>query len=271
MRRRPALLFGWYSQYGFLVYPIAAKAVGATPVAAPEKDVKTDVDALLKAVTPRTRICFVANPNNPTGSYISGAELERLRAGLPDNVLLVVDAAYAEYVDKPDYASGLEMVGRHHNVVMCRTFSKIFGLAAARLGWAYCPPAVADVLNRIRGPFNVPAPAQAAGVAAIQDREHTAKAKAHNDYWLPWFTQRMREIGLHPYPSVGNFVLVKFPGDPKLNAEAALKFLNERRILPRNVKAYGLPDCLRVTIAEESAVRACADALEEFVKKAATQ
>lgn len=260
-----------YSQHGFLVYPIAAQACGATPVKAPEQDLRTDVDALLKAVTPRTRICFVANPNNPTGSYISGVELERLRAGLPDHVLLVVDAAYAEYVDAEDYASGLEMVRHHDNVVTARTFSKIFGLAALRLGWAYCPPAVADVLNRIRGPFNVPAPAQAAGAAAIADKAHAAKAKAHNDYWRPWFSQRMKELGLHPYPSVANFVLVKFPSDPKLNAEAALKFLNARRILPRRVAAYGLPDCLRITIAEESAVQACAAALEDFVKGAATQ
>ena len=260
-----------YTQHGFLVYPIAAKAVGATPVAAPETDLRTDVDALLKAVTPRTRICFVANPNNPTGSYISGAELEKLRAGLPASVLLVVDAAYAEYVDAKDYASGLEMVRKHDNVVMARTFSKIYGLAALRLGWAYCPPSVADVLNRIRGPFNVPAPAQAAGAAAIADKEHVAKSKAHNDYWLPWFSQRMKGLGLQPYPSVANFVLVKFPSDPKLSAEAALKFLNARRILPRRVAAYGLPDCLRITIAEESAVKACAAALEDFVKGAATQ
>lgn len=260
-----------YSQHGFLVYPIAARSVGATPVAAPEADLRTDVDALLKAVTPRTRICFVANPNNPTGSYVTGAELKRLRAGLPANVLLVIDAAYAEYVDLPDYESGLDMVRGADNVVMTRTFSKIFGLAALRLGWAYCPPAVADVLNRIRGPFNVPAPAQAAGVAALADCGHTAKAKAHNDRWLPWFAQRMRAVGLHPYPSVANFVLVKFPADPKLGAEAALRFLNSRRILPRRVAAYGLPDCLRVTIAEEEAVKACADALEAFVKGAATQ
>src|SRR5262249_1118204 len=184
-----------YSQHGFLVYPIAAKAVGATPVTAPEQDLRTDVDALLKAVTPRTRICFVANPNNPTGSYVTGAELKRLRAGLPANVLLVVDAAYAEYVGVRDYDSGLDMVNGNDNAGRTRTFSKIFGLAALRLGWAYCPPAVADVLNRIRGPFNVPAPAQAAGVAALADRAHTAKAKAHNDYWLPWFAQRMRQIG----------------------------------------------------------------------------
>jgi histidinol-phosphate aminotransferase len=260
-----------YTRHGFLIYPIAAKAVGATPVAAPEADLRTDVDALLKAVTPKTRICFVANPNNPTGSYATSAELKKLRAGLPDNVLLVIDAAYAEYVDLPDYESGLAMVQGHDNVVMTRTFSKIFGLAALRLGWAYCPPAVADVLNRIRGPFNVPAPAQAAGIAALADRAHTAKAKAHNDRWLPWFAQRMRALGLHPYPSVANFVLVKFPTDPKLNAEAALKFLNAHRILPRRVAAYGLPDCLRVTIADEDAVKACADALEAFVKGAATQ
>lgn len=260
-----------YTQHGFLVYPIAAKAAGATPVAAAETDLRTDVDALLKAVTPRTRICFVANPNNPTGSYVSSAELKRLRAGLPDTVLLVIDAAYAEYVALPDYESGLDMVRNHGNVVMTRTFSKIFALAGLRLGWAYCPPAIADVLNRIRGPFNVPAPAQAAGIAALADRAHLAKAKAHNDRWLPWFAQRMRALGLHPYPSVANFVLVKFPNDPKLNTEAALKFLNARRILPRRVAAYGLPDCLRVTIAEESAVKACADALEAFVKGAATQ
>lgn len=260
-----------YSRHGFLIYPIAAKSVGATPVTAPERDLRTDVDALLRAATPRTRICFIANPNNPTGSYVSAAELERLRAGLPDYVLLVIDAAYAEYVGEPDYSSGLEMVKRHDNVVMARTFSKIYGLAALRLGWAYCPQAVADVLNRIRGPFNVPAPAQAAGVAAIADKDHVAKSKAHNDYWLPWFMQRLRALGLHPYPSVANFVLVRFPSDPKLNAEAALKFLNARRILPRRVAAYGLPDCLRITIAEESAMKACAAALEDFVKGAATQ
>jgi histidinol-phosphate aminotransferase len=260
-----------YSQHGFLVYPIAARSAGAIPVTAPERNLRTDVDALLKAGTPHPRICFVANPNHPTGSHVTGAELRKLRAGLPTNVLLVVDAAYAEYVDLPDYESGLEMARNAANVVMTRTFSKIFGLAALRLGWAYCPPAVADVLNRIRGPFNVPAPAQAAGLAALADRAHTAKAKAHNDYWLPWFAQRMRALGLHPYPSVANFVLVRFPADPKLNAEAALEFLNARRILPRSVAAYGLPDCLRITIAEESPVKACAEALEAFVKGAATQ
>ncbi len=260
-----------YSRHGFLVYPIAAQSVGATPVAAPERDLTTDVDALIAHATPRTKICFVANPNNPTGSYIPTSELVRLREGLPDHVLLVIDAAYAEYVDKADYQEGNELVRKYDNVVVSRTFSKIFGLAALRLGWAYCPPAVADVLNRIRGPFNTPAPAQAAGVAAWNDATHTAAAKAHNDYWLPWFADRVREIGLTAYPSVCNFMLVGFPSDPNLNADAAEAFLKSRRILVRKMGAYGLPHCLRISIAEEAAVRACAEALGDFVKQAATQ
>jgi histidinol-phosphate aminotransferase len=260
-----------YSQHGFLVYPISAQAVGAKPVAAPERNLKTDVDALLAHVTPRTRICFVAEPNNPTGSYVGAAELRRLRAGLPANVLLVIDAAYAEYVDRPDYTDGADLVKAHDNVVMSRTFSKIHGMAALRLGWAFCPPAVADVLNRIRGPFNTPAPALAAGVAALADQAHAATAKAHNDRWLPWLAARVNEAGLKAHPSVCNFLLVQFPKDPKLSADAAHDFLKSRRILPRKMGAYGLPDCLRITIAEEPAVKACAQALTDFVNRAATQ
>jgi histidinol-phosphate aminotransferase len=260
-----------YSAHGFLVYPIAAKSVGATPVAAPEKNLATDVDALLAHVTPRTRICFVANPNNPTGSYIPTAEIVRLREGLPDHVLLVIDAAYAEYVNKADYAEGNDLVRRYDNVVVSRTFSKIYGLAALRLGWAFCPPSVADVLNRIRGPFNTPAPAQIAGVAAWQDEGHVAAAKAFNDKWLPWFSDRLREIGLVPHPSVCNFLLVGFPSDHKLDADAAEAFLRQRRVLVRKMGAYGLGNCLRITIAEEPALRACVQALGDFVKQAATQ
>jgi len=260
-----------YSQHGFLVYPIATQSVGAKPVAAPEKALKTDVDSLLAHVTPQTKICFVAEPNNPTGSYIGRAELKRLRDSLPENVLLVVDSAYAEYVDRPDYTDGTDLVKAHDNVVMCRTFSKIHGMAALRLGWAFCPPAVADVLNRIRGPFNTPAPALAAGVAALADRDHAAKAKAHNDHWLPWLSARVNEIGLKAHPSVCNFLLVQFPKDKNLSADAANEFLKSRRILPRKMGAYGLPDCLRITIAEEPAVKACAQALTDFVNQAATQ
>lgn len=260
-----------YSRHGFLIYPIAAQSVGATPVAAPEKNLTTDVDALLAAVTPRTKVCFVANPNNPTGSYIPATEMKRLRDGLPDHVLLVIDAAYMEYVDRPDYSNGAELVKNHDNVIMSCTFSKIYGLAALRLGWAYGPRSVMDVLHRIRGVFNVPAPAQLAGIAALNDRDHVAKSKAHNDRWLPWFENEMRGLGLDPRPSVGNFSLVRFPTDPKLNADAAERFLKSRRILVRKMGAYGLPDYLRVTIAEEAAVKACAAALSDFVQGAATQ
>ena len=260
-----------YSRHGFLVYALAAQSVGAKPVAAPEKNLRTDVDALLAAVTPKTRICFVAEPNNPTGSYIGKAEIARLRNGLPENVLLVLDAAYAEYVDQPDYESGIEMVKSHDNVVTARTFSKIYGLAGLRLGWGFCPKPVIDVLNRIRGPFNTPAPSQAAGIAALGDHEHVRKSKAYNDYWLPWFTDRVTEIGLKAHPSVANFMLVQFPKEPKLSADAAEAFLKSRRVLVRKMGAYGLGDCLRVTIAEEPALRACAGALSDFVQKAATQ
>src|SRR5918999_2526993 len=152
-----------FTEHGFLVYRIATLASGAIPVAAPEKDLRTDVDAILARVTPRTRVVFIANPNNPTGTYIPFDEVRRLRRGLPDNVLLILDAAYAEYVRRNDYEAGLELVATTANTVMTRTFSKIHGLAALRLGWIYCPAAIADVLNRIRGPFNVSGPALAAG------------------------------------------------------------------------------------------------------------
>src|SRR5438067_13795333 len=170
-----------YSRHGFLMYPIGATAVGAAPIDVPERDLTADVDGFLARVTERTRIVFIANPNNPTGTYLSAEEMARLHAGLPPNVMLAIDAAYAEFVNRNDYEPGIALVNRASNVVMLRTFSKIYALAGLRLGWAYCPPAVADVLNRIRGPFNVSAPALAAGVAAVEDVAALARARAHND------------------------------------------------------------------------------------------
>ena len=180
-----------YSRHGFLMYPIGAKSVGATPVAVPERDLTADVDAFLARVTERTRIVFIANPNNPTGTYLSADEMARLHAGLPKHVVLAIDAAYAEFVNRNDYEPGIGLVNRAENVVMLRTFSKIYALAGLRLGWAYCPPAIADVLNRIRGPFNVTAPALAAGVAAVEDVGALARARAHNERWLPWLSERL--------------------------------------------------------------------------------
>ena len=237
-----------YSQHGFLMYPIGAKAVGAAPVAVPERDLTADVDAILKHVTERTRIVFIANPNNPTGTYLPIAEMRRLHAGLPAGVVLAIDAAYAEFVNRNDYEPGVALVDRAENVVMLRTFSKIYALAGLRLGWAYCPPAIADVLNRIRGPFNVAAPALAAGIAAVEDVDSLRRAQAHNEHWLPWLSERLSALGLTLTPSVANFVMPRFPDDPRKNADAAFEFLQSRGILVRKMGGYGLPNAIRITV-----------------------
>ena len=237
-----------YSRHGFLMYPINAMAVGATPVAAPEWDLTTDVDALLARVTDRTRILFIANPNNPTGTYLGAQELARLHAGLPPSVLLVIDAAYAEFVNRNDYEAGMTLVNRADNVVMLRTFSKIYALAGLRLGWAYCPLAIADVLNRMRSPFNVNVPALAAGIAAVEDVAALVRAQTHNQRWLAWFSERLTALGIQLTPSVANFVLARFPDDPRNNADAVFAFLQTHGILTRKMGAYGLPQYLRITI-----------------------
>lgn len=253
-----------YSQHGFLMYPIAAKVHGVTAIAAPEKNLTTDVDALLAAVTPRTKIVFLANPNNPTGTYTPAAEVKRLRDRLPAGVLLVIDAAYAEYVTRNDYSAGVELVDAGENTVMTRTFSKIHGLAALRVGWTYAPASVADVLNRVRGPFNVNAPAQAAAVAALQDGAHVDAARAHNDRWLPRLTEEIRALGLEVPPSVGNFILIRFGKAPK-DADAANAFLTRRGLILRGVVPYGLGDCLRMTIGTDEENLKVLAALKDFV------
>jgi len=254
-----------FTEHAFAMYPIVALAAGATPVTAPESDLRADVGALLDRVTERTRIVFLANPNNPTGSYLTADELAHLRAELREDVLLVIDGAYAEYVSRNDYTDGVQMVDAGENVVMTRTFSKLFSMASLRLGWAYCPPPVADVLNRLRIPFNVTLPAQTAGAAAVSDVAHTDAVRRHNDEWLPWFAARLSEIGLHPYPSVANFILVGFPEDPRRNADAANDFLNGRGIIPRKVANYGLPHCLRITVGREDELRQVIAALGDFM------
>jgi histidinol-phosphate aminotransferase len=251
-----------FSAHGFLMYPIAARAVGATPVTAPETNLTADVDALLAAVTPRTRILFLANPNNPTGSYVSGTELRRLRAGLPDSVLLVIDSAYAEFVTAEDYTAGEDLVRDFDTVVMTRTFSKIYALAALRLGWCLAPPAVADVLHRVRGPFNVGAPAQAAGLAALEDEAFVEAARRHNQECRTWFVERLQALGLSVFPSVGNFVLVDF--SPWGDAEAIRLALKGRGILVRQMGAYRLPHCLRITIGRQDEMAEVVTALAEI-------
>ncbi len=256
---------GVYSAYGFLVYKIAITAAGGQPVAVPEKNLTADVDALLAAVTPRTKILYLANPNNPTGTYLPFDEVKRLQAGLPPHVLLVLDAAYAEYVRRNDYASGLELVATCDNVVMTRTFSKIHGLANLRLGWMYGPAHVIDALNRIRGPFNVNGAALEAGAAAIGDDAHVGKAIDHNERWLPWLTHELARLGIEVTPSVGNFLLLHFPGADGRTAPAADAFLTARGLILRRMDAYGLPGALRLTIGDEAANRAVVAALADFM------
>jgi histidinol-phosphate aminotransferase len=252
--------------HAFAMFKIFTLASGATPVEAPEHDYTADVDALLARVTPRTKIVFLANPNNPTGTYIPHDEVRRLHRGLPSHTLLVLDAAYGEYVRRNDYEAGLELVANNANAVMLRTFSKVYGLAALRLGWAYCPLAVAEVLNRVRGPFNVTSPAIAAGIAALQDREHMERAVAHNERWLPWVTAELEKVGIKVTPSIGNFVLMHFPAGKTV--AAADKHLKARGIIVRPVGAYGIPNALRMTIGTEDDNRAAVAALAEFMSSA---
>lgn len=251
--------------HGFLVYKIAVQSAGGTPVTTPETDLTTDVDAILAAVTDRTKAVFIANPNNPTGTYIPHSDVKRLHAALPPHVLLVLDAAYAEYVRNNDYASGLELVSEHDNVVMTRTFSKIHGLGALRLGWLYGPAHVCDALNRIRSPFNVNGPALEAGVAAIADTDHVERSLAHNDHWLGWLTTELRALGLTVTPSVGNFVLITFTREPGRTADDADAYLSSHGLILRAVKAYGLPDSLRLTVGTAEANRLVVSTLQAFL------
>jgi histidinol-phosphate aminotransferase len=252
-----------HTQHGFLVYPIAIAANGARGIVAPERNFTADVDAILARVSPATKLVFLANPNNPTGTYLPFSEVKRLHAGLPGHVLLVLDAAYAEFVQANDYEPGLALVSEFDNVVMTRTFSKIYGLAALRLGWAYCPSHVADALNRIRGPFNVSSPAILAGVAAVNDQSFMDQALAHNNRWLPWLSSEISRLGIAVTPSVCNFLLLHFP--PAKTASRADAFLLDHGIVARRMEAYGLPDALRLTIGDEEANRTVVAALREFM------
>jgi histidinol-phosphate aminotransferase len=251
--------------HGFLVYPIATLGSGATPVAAAERDCTADVDAMLAAVTARTKVVFLANPNNPTGTYVPFDEIKRLQRGLPPHVLLVLDAAYAEYVRRNDYEAGIELVATSQNVVMCRTFSKIYGLAALRLGWLYGPAHIVDAVNRIRGPFNVNSAAMAAGIAAIKDRAHVEASRAHNERWLAWLLEQIPKLGLTTTPSVANFVLIHFPNVEGRTAADADAFLARRGLILRRVAAYKLPNALRLSVGSEEANRLVVAALSEFM------
>ncbi len=247
------------SAHGFLMYEVVGTGVGARVIKAPERAMTTDVDALLAAVSPATRMVLIANPNNPTGSLLSQSEMERLRAGLPPDVLLVIDAAYAEYVVRPDYDPGVALVDAGDNTVMTRTFSKMFGLGGLRLGWCYGPPNVIDVMNRVRPPFNVTLPAQEAGVAALAEEHWVEVGRAHNATQRARLSAALEAAGIRVWPSEGNFVLADF-GTPAA-AAAADAALRLRGILVRAMRSYALPQCLRITIGTAEECDLVAEAL----------
>src|SRR3954468_2585307 len=253
--------------HGFLVYPIATMANGAINVVAPETDLTADVDAILQRVTPRTKLVWLANPNNPTGTYLPFDEVKRLRAGLPPHVVLVLDAAYSDYVSRNDYERGIELVSTTDNTVMTHTFSKIHGLAALRVGWMFGPAHIVDAVNRIRGPFNVSTPAMRAAVAAIEDTAHLEMSKAHTDHWRNRLTEESGKLGLKVTPSVANFILIHFPLDKGKTAADADAFLTARGLVLRALSNYRLPHALRMTIGTEEANRLVVEALRDFVAR----
>jgi histidinol-phosphate aminotransferase len=255
---------GLYSEYGFLEYPICIRAAGGSPVIAKETNKTASVDSLLAQVTDRTKIVFLANPNNPTGTYLPYSDIKRLQAALPANCLLVIDAAYAEYVTRNDYAAGIDLAASSENVVVTRTFSKIHGLANLRIGWAYGPRNVVEVINRIRGPFNLNGPAIAAGVASLADAAHIEAAIEHNERWLPWLADAISALGIRVTPSVANFLLLEFNNES--TATKADAFLSARGFILRAMRAYRLPNCLRLTVGSEAANRGVVGALAEFVR-----
>ncbi|MEL7450455.1 MAG: histidinol-phosphate transaminase [Pseudomonadota bacterium] len=255
-----------FSQYGFLAYRIAATAAGATPVVAEETNFTANVDALLAAVTPKTRLVYLANPNNPTGTFLPTAEVHRLRDGLPEHVLLVLDAAYSEYVERDDYSAGDELVERGNTVVL-RTFSKIYGLGGMRVGWCHSSEEIALVLHRIRCVFNTNLAAQNAAVAAVLSHEHVQRSREHNAKWLPWLTTEFERLGHCVSPSLGNFLLVHFADEAQ--SQAADSLLRANGIIVRPVANYGLGQCLRVTVGLEHENRQMIDVLEKLEPVAA--
>lgn len=254
-----------HTEHGFLMYDLYTRSVGATPVVASETNITVDVDAILTCVTEATRIVFIANPSNPTGTYIPVSEVERLRAGLREDIVLVLDGAYAEFMTQADYDPGLVMASTLPNTIMTRTFSKIYGLASLRVGWAYGPQSIIDVLERLRSPFNINAPALAAAAAAMRDTAHTAESVAHNTRWMGIAVQRLRGLGLDIVGEAANFVLPRFPDTPGRTATDADAFLQSQGIIVRRVTDYGLPNHLRITLGTDDEMNAVLTALTEFM------
>lgn len=251
-----------YTEHGFSMYRICALSGGATPVEAQETNRRIDVDKLLAACTDRTRLVFIANPGNPTATLLPPSEITRLADGLPPGVLLVLDGAYAEFAEGND--AGLALIETRQNVMMTRTFSKIYGLAALRVGWGYGPAEIIDVLNRMRGPFNVTAPSLAAAMAAVKDSDYLASCRAENAKWRDYLACELAKIGIQSDTSHTNFILARFASEAQ--ADAADAVLRQNRLIVRQVKGYNLPNCLRITVGDQAACEALVGVMQKFMK-----
>lgn len=249
-----------HTEHCFAMYAISARAAGATPVEVRERDRVTDVDAILKGCSERTKLVFIANPNNPTGTMIGGNELARLADGLPPQALLVLDSAYAEYVE--GYDGGASLVDGRDNVVMTRTFSKIYGLGGLRIGWGYGPKHVIDVLNRIRGPFNLSNVQLAAAEAAVRDRAFVDRCRADNARLRNWLAEALAEHGVPSDTSTANFILARFADAAE--ADACDAYLKSQGLIVRRAASFNLPNCLRITVGDESSCRRVAHAVGQF-------
>jgi histidinol-phosphate aminotransferase len=249
-----------YTEHGFLMYRIYTMAAGAKPVEVAERERTADIDAILAACNKRTKLVFLANPNNPTGTMVSAAEVARLAAGLPAQAILVMDSAYAEYVE--GYDGGAALVDARDNVVMTRTFSKIYGLGGLRIGWGYGPKHIIDVLNRVRGPFNLSNTQLEVAEAAVRDQEFLVKCRGENARMRVWLAEALAELGVPSDTSMANFILARFANPEK--AEACDAFLQNKGLIVRRVAGYKLPHCLRITIGDEAACRRVAHAVAQF-------
>jgi histidinol-phosphate aminotransferase len=256
-------------RYGFAVYEIATKRVGATLITAPDKDYASDVDAILAAVTERTRLIFIANPNNPTGTFTPRAEMARLVAQVPQDVMIVIDQAYSEYLETEDDDGGLAFAKTHANVIITRTFSKIYGLAAERIGWGYGSAEAIDAMHRIRAPFNITSAGQKAAIAALSDTDFVSASRNHNALWRDWFAGEIASLGnagLRAVPSKANFILVLFEG--KVSAEAAYQGLMDQGYITRWLPGQGLGQGLRITIGTEPEMRGLMHVLRQIITDA---
>lgn len=254
-----------FSQYAFSLYKIVTMAIGGVPVAAPAADYTIDVDSILNCVSPKTKIVILDNPSNPVGGYVTRDEVLRLRKNLPEDVLLILDSAYAEYMTVEDYTNGIDLVDQFENVVMTRTFSKFYGLAGLRVGWMYAPNYIIDYVNRIRAPFCCNSQVQEVAIAALADVEHQNAVRAHNQMILPWFMEQLRTLGLNFIPSVTNFVTVEFPSEGPVTAESVYYRLAKDGYIVRPIGGYGLTNHLRITLGLKQDMEKVVQILSSFL------